>query len=492
MHVSSRPSSLAKIVMATAILALTATQAAAQVPAQAPAQAPAWRTKVTGEVIDSTRNRPLANATVQLVDAAQPGRILATRTDERGTFVVDSVTPGVYLAGFLHPRLDSLGLESTLLRLEVSTPDLVRLPLGVPSASTIITARCGPETPDMRAGLFFGTVRSAATGAGATGARVRAQFSRNVVVPRGIERRPQVSFGTATADGTFAVCGVPPNAMVVVRGFTPTDSSGFVELTVPANGLLVRDLFVGTATRTSPSTERAATSTSQLQGTARVRGLVRSAAGRPVNGARLVLWGAGRDGSSNAAGQYALNTLPEGSYMLEVRAVGFQPLRVPIDLRPELEVVSDITLSPLVASVDTMRVRADRMTVPLEEFNRRRRLGFGHFLDEAAITKKGPTYMADIFRGTPGIVTMPGEFGRDRVLLRGTGMTGDCAPAVFINGMFVNIEDGDMDVIINPKDVRAVEIYARTSSIPIQFEMRNGCGSVVIWTGARTSETGRQ
>jgi hypothetical protein len=229
-----------------------------------------------------------------------------------------------------------------------------------------------------------------------------------------------------------------------------------------------------------------------LQGTARVRGLVRSAAGRPVNGARLVLWGAGRDGSSNAAGQYALNTLPEGSYMLEVRAVGFQPLRVPIDLRPELEVISDITLSPLVATVDTLRVRADRMTVPLEEFNRRRRLGFGHFLDEAAITKKAPTYMADIFRGTPGIVTMPGEFGRDRVLLRGTGMTGDCAPAVFINGMFVNIEDGDMDVIINPKDVRAVEIYARTSSIPIQFEMRNGCGSVVIWTGARTSEAGRQ
>lgn len=472
---------------------LAAGPAAAQnAPPPTPTAAPTWRTKIVGEVVDSTRNQPLVGATIQLVDANQPGRILAARTDDRGAFVVDSVTAGVYLAGFLHPRLDSLGLESTLLQLEVTTPDLVRLPLGVPSASTIITARCGPETPSMRAGLFFGTVRDAASGAGTNGARVRAQFSRNIVVPKGIERRPQVSFGTATADGAFAVCGVVPNAPVVVRAFTSTDSSGFVELTVPANGLLVRDLFVGRATRVSPTTERAATTTSQLQGDARLRGLVRSAAGRMVNGARLVVSGTGRDATSNAAGQYAIGSLPEGSYTLEVRAVGFQPFRVPVDLRPQTEQVTDITLAPLVATVDTMRVRADRMTVPLEEFNRRRRLGFGHFLDEDYITKRDPTFVADIFRGTPGIVTMPGQFGRDRVLLRGTGMTGDCAPAVFVNGMFVNIEDGDLDVIINPKDIRAVEIYARTSSIPIQFEMRNGCGSVVIWTGARTGEAGRK
>ena len=48
------------------------------------------------------------------------------------------------------------------------------------------------------------------------------------------------------------------------------------------------------------------------------------------------------------------------------------------------------------------------------------------------------------------------------------------------------------DPMINPKDVRAVEIYARTSSIPVQFQTRNGCGSVVIWTGARADETPRR
>jgi hypothetical protein len=82
---------------------------------------------------------------------------------------------------------------------------------------------------------------------------------------------------------------------------------------------------------------------------------------------------------------------------------------------------------------------------------------------------------------------MPGQFGRDRVLLRGTGMTGDCPPGVFLNGLLIPNEDGDLDAIVNARDVRAVEVYARTASVPLQFQTRNGCGSVVIWTGARSA-----
>ena len=40
---------------------------------------------------------------------------------------------------------------------------------------------------------------------------------------------------------------------------------------------------------------------------------------------------------------------------------------------------------------------------------------------------------------------------------------------------------------MNARDVRAVEVYARTASVPLQFQTRNGCGSVVIWTGARSA-----
>jgi hypothetical protein len=45
--------------------------------------------------------------------------------------------------------------------------------------------------------------------------------------------------------------------------------------------------------------------------------------------------------------------------------------------------------------------------------------------------------------------------------------------------------DGNLDTVMQPNDVRAVEIYPRASTAPIQVQTRNGCGSIVIWTGAR-------
>jgi len=46
--------------------------------------------------------------------------------------------------------------------------------------------------------------------------------------------------------------------------------------------------------------------------------------------------------------------------------------------------------------------------------------------------------------------------------------------------------------VVQAQDVRAVEIYARSASIPVQFEARNGCGSIVIWTGPRSAPAVRR
>lgn len=474
--------SLKSLATAT-ILAVAATSANAQ-----STPATQARARVRGDIMDSVRNRVLPGATVQLSATDNSGRILSTTTNRQGIFQIDDVPAGTYLVGFLHPFLDSLGVESSLLRLEVSTDDPISLSLATPSAATLIEARCGAPTADLPRGMFFGAVRAASGAPLAAPARVRAQYNTSRVTERGLERVPNIRIATTNTEGTFAVCGVPANTAITVRGFSGADSSGFVELPVPANGLLLRDLVIGAAQRVQQrTTAGGARVTSVLTGKAALRGVARNQTGQPVNGARVTLWGTGVEATANASGQYQFTALPEGTYTVEVRAVGFQPHRAPADLVAVRDNVVDLTLTPLITTVDTMRVRANR-AVPLEEFERRRKLGFGHFLTEDDLKKKGPTYMGDIFRGLPGVVTMPGQFGRDRVLIRGTGMTGDCAPAVFLNGLYVNIEDGDLDNIINPKDVRAIELYSRVASIPLQFQTRNGCGSAVIWTGARMDD----
>ena len=426
---------------------------------RATAQAqPAPAARVTGVVFDSLAMQPLAGATVQLVTTGQPARIRAVAADSRGLFRFDSVAVGVYLVGFLHPLLDSLGIDGSMARVEITSPDPIGVTLSTPSPTTLIATRCGPTQPGRPQGLFVGRVRVAGGAPLSTAARVRAQYTQSIASERGLERRTISQFGTTDGDGLFSVCGVPAGRAINVRAFTVTDSSGFVELTLPNDGLIRRDLLVGQATRTrSDSASRG----EALSGTARFRGTVRNAAGKPVAGARVIVLGTARESTSGSTGQVTLSALPEGSYTLETRALGYLPLRTVVDLESIAPAEAELTLATLPAAVDTMRVRADRMAVPLAEFERRRKLGFGHFLDEAQITARAPNNVADVFRSTPGVVTMPGQFGRDRVLLRGTGMTGDCPPAVFLNGLLIPNEDGDLDAIVNARDVRAVVIGVR-------------------------------
>ena len=107
----------------------------------------------------------------------------------------------------------------------------------------------------------------------------------------------------------------------------------------------------------------------------------------------------------------------------------------------------------------------------------------------AAVTQRQALNMADLFRSTPGMTIMPGSSAGDRVLMRGSGGSGSCVPAVFLNGLAVPTTDGILDTFVNPRDVRAVEIYSRVASVPVQFQARNGCGSIVLWTGARRTSS---
>jgi hypothetical protein len=433
----------------------------------APTPPPALRARIVGTVYDSAATQWLGGATVQLVDAANPSNVRTAITAANGRFTIDSVAVGTYLIGFFHQRLDQLAIEAPLFRVNITTPDTLEVPLTIQSAETIITKRCGPGDPEQPMGLYMGFVRTAATSQPVPAARVRAQYTEVTVGARGVERRYPSRFGSSTDEGLFTLCGVPRNAPVTARAYAGADSTGFIELRVPRSGLLVRDLFIGSTSK----------------GTGAVRGAVKSASGKEIASARVVLWGASGNGTNTTNGKYALDGLPTGTQMVEARAIGYQPMRIVVDVPGADTAIADITLEALVATVDTMRVRGDRVSVQMAEFEKRRRAGFGSFIDENQLNTRSPIFMADIFRTVPGISIASGQSAQGRVLMRGNA--GTCAPAVFLNGMNVPVPDGNLDAIVNSQEVMAVEVYSRTSSVPPQFDSRNGCGSIVVWTGAR-------
>jgi hypothetical protein len=448
-------------------------------PVPAPASAPAWA-RVTGVVRDSLGGGVLAGAVVQVVPAGDPSRIRSAQTGADGRFAVDSLAAGTYLLGFLHPLLDDFGVEAALAQLQVADGGTVEVELATPSARTIVAMRCGPGD---QGGTWLGVVRAARGGSLATAGRVRAQFTEVTVVGGRVERRSPNRFANATETGAFAVCQLPVDQPLRVRGFAGSDSSGVLELRIPPSGILVRDLWVGPAAVAPPT--RGETGT-RLAGEARLRGVVRDAQGKPMATARVEVVGSGQGGATTSSGQFVLQGLPAGSYMLEARALGYEPQRVPVDLLLTGEASVEVALATATPRLDTMRVRgnADLWAVP-PEFAQRKKTGFGHFLDPEWLENRRPQVMADIFRTTPGIMTLPGQLGREQVMMRGTGGTGSCVPAVFLNGLLIPMADGNLDTVMQPNDVRAVEIYPRASTAPIQFQTRNGCGSIVIWSGAR-------
>lgn len=460
--------------------------------AQQPAPA-AIRARVSGVVFDSLSSRPLSGAIVQLVPAANATSARSVETVGGGAFSFDSVAAGTYLLGFYHPLLDSLGIAAPLSRVDVRAAGDVRAPLAIPSALTLRRALCGPKAVSDSIGVYVGYVRGATDGFGRAKSLVKAQWSEISIGAEGIQRvTPSVQGETSDAGGV-AICGLPVGGTVMLRAWNASDSSGFAELEVPAHGLLRRDLFIGTsrtvALRDSTADSvagSAATSTTVLRGNGTLRGVVRRPDGAPLEGARLVFWGSGVEVATTSTGAYRMAELPAGTHTMEARALGFLPQRIPIDVMEGVESVSNFTLESFGTYLDTVKVTGRRVYASrqLQEFEERRRRGFGTFMDEDDIEKRNPFFVGDLLRMTPGVQVVPGQFG-NRILMRGMGFQVNCYPAVFIDGMKVMNMDGDIDSYVNVQEIRALEVYSRGSSVPVQFQTLDGCGSLVIWTGGR-------
>lgn len=450
--------------------------------------------RVSGVVFDSLASRPLGGAIVQLVTINESRQARSVETAANGAFVFDSVEAGTYLLGFYHPLLDSLGVQAPLTRVDVRVRGDLRAPLAVPSARTLRLAFCGARAIVDSVGLYVGAVRGASDGFARTQGVVRVQWAELTIGASGIERSVQGVEREAGEQGVVAVCGLPIGGTVMVRAASGTDSSGFAELEVPAAGIVRRDLFVGAsrgvAVRDSTADSTSGTTVAETsivrRGDASMRGMVSKADGTPVDGARLSFWGAGLEVTSTSTGSYRLDQLPAGTYTLEARALGFLPQRRAIDVMATGETVADFRLESFGTFLDTVKVTAQSVwkSREMREFDERRKRGFGTFLDEDAIEKRHPIYVGDLLRMTPGVQVVPGGFGQ-RVLMRGMGFQAYCSPSIWVDGMRVMNMDGDLDAFVNVQDIKAMEVYPRGGTVPVQFQTLEGCGSLVIWTGAR-------
>ena len=456
--------------------------AALGLPAALAAQA-----RVSGVVVDSLTMRRLQNATVQLVPVGGTGAGRKATTDARGAFEFTDVPLGSYLIGFFHPKLDSLGLTSETKQIDLHVNQPFETQLSIASGRTLGKMVCGASFVSADAGLVMGFARKVHSAIPIGGATLSAKWA-DVVIEKGSVRRTISSVaGTANATGWFALCGVPVGVPVIVQAAAGADSSGQVELTVPnAVGYLGRDLVVAPVSRMAGSSSDSASEPTDLTGTGRMRGKVLGSNQRPLRDARVTVRGTVARTTSNADGEFSLGGLPLGTHTMEVRAIGFSPANVPVDIVSGLAENAEVELTPVAVTLDTIRVSAQRVYASrrLMEVERRSRSGMGHILNANEINKRNPWTLTDLLRTMPGIRMTPGKFMGYVVRMREPHGMGFCAPSVIVDNIRMTIDDDfPLDQLVPMEEINTVEVY--TNMVPGEFFNPNNCGVIAVTTGGR-------
>lgn len=481
---------MSRFVLSLVILLLAVGLAAPFAVAQNPAP-PSTRTatdtgataRVTGTVYDSVAREPLGGAQVQFVNDADRTREYTVGADSLGHFQIDAMRPGQYIAGFFHPSVDALGIEPPLRSVSITAGSANVVDLAIPGSARIMAAICGNRPAGDSTGSMAGIVRDADSGLPIVGAKVVVTWLEIVIDKRGLVSEHRRIPAETDADGGYRVCGLPGADTVLASAELFGRRSGVIGVGIPAGGILRRDFALGDSVSAvavvpdSAATDEVRRQTTVLRGSAALSGVVHGPDGKPMPGARVLVWGTGLEAATNSDGRFALSGLPAGTFSVEARSIGFEPRLVAVDLSSRTPASVTIALKDRVHELSRVVVmgKASRIPPDLEGFVKRSKSGMGHYITASDNALKNAFAISDALRMTPGVRVVPsGSFGHV-ILLRGS-----CVPSVYVDGN--RMADGYQTVDdIPPQQVAGIEVYAGISEAPVQYQT-NGCGVILVWT----------
>ena len=217
--------------------------------------------------------------------------------------------------------------------------------------------------------------------------------------------------------------------------------------------------------------------TATAQGTAGIAGqLLDRASRQPLAGAAVTVVGTPVTVRTNITGQFTSTGFKPGTYVMQVRALGYAPASWVIELveRETLSVIIELDVVPL--DLPPLTVEAPVEQRGMAGFALRRQRARGVYITEDDIKRADAARLSDLLRNVPGV----------RVICRFSGCrvrmarAGECQPDFFVDGLPANNSTNlEMPVI----GVIGIEIYRTITETPVEFlRGNNTCGTIVIWT----------
>jgi hypothetical protein len=438
--------------------------------------------RIEGIAYDSVHAQPLAGAHVVAAGTAAGAEVRRdAMSDSAGRYRIDSLPGGHYLVGFESALLDSLEVTLSPRETNLTSGQVARVDLALPSAAKLRSAVCFGATLPPETGVIIGHVVSAETESPLAGVTIAMEWrdlgvDRKTLRPINRQRSDSV---ITDRDGWYRMCGVPTGTWVSMQIQHDNRSGAVLRTRVDDTlGIAIRHLSLAAAPSRASETTSSGRSSVTKSGTATLSGVVRSLEGVPVALAEVRVRDTGIEGRTDALGAFTLRGLPAGTQQLEVRHVGYAVVEVPVDLRSGVATAHDVLMRRIV-NLDSVVVVASRPKYP--DFYAHKSSGFGRFLGPEDIAKQRVVRTADIIEKMPGF-TVEKRGYHSVVMGVSPEQLGDCRSVIVIDGNVVPPNSLSIDDI-HPAEVGAIEVYSSSERFMAPPEYHIGaCGGVVIWT----------
>ncbi len=445
-----------------------------------------------GTVFDSVHMAPLAGATVHIQGANR-----AAMTTDKGVFRVDSIPPGTYKVRVDHVLLDSIGMAMVTNDITLADAGIESIQLSIPAGQTLVEASCPAARRALGPGAIIGRLLDADSDEPVKGGRVSVVWEE-MSLNANLRRLPRRRDALSGEDGVYRICGLPQTFEGTLQADLKGVTTSEVRVKLEGEMLLVQGLKIGNANSVAVSSGDSARlrqreaavgksySAATLQrGQASLTGRVINAAGGAIVGARVDVLNTPGMTLTGAGGEFRIDSLPSGTQTVVVRQIGFSPVEQAVELTTRAPARTEVRMDKAAQVLTTVTVEATA-DAGLEKvgFSQRKKAGFGYFLTGDDVSKRAPNLLTDVFRTIPGLRVVPS--GNDYIVQSNRNVMGGCVRYWIDGSMWEAIFPGDVDRIIPPWEVGAIEVYNGTS-VPAQFQMagNSSCTAIVIWSKTR-------
>jgi len=210
-----------------------------------------------------------------------------------------------------------------------------------------------------------------------------------------------------------------------------------------------------------------------------VVGVADAMTGAPITDATVQIPDLHRVARTDWIGEASVGNVTPGEHRIEVRQLSYEPAEASILVRGDsIGVVFRLVRSA--QFLDTVRINGVMIPSYLEEFERRRRLGLGHYLSSRQLDSIPTEPVADFVARRFTGLRAQWNTSHTAVGLGSTRSNRPCAPQIYIDGYFVDKPEeivGSLAAV----DVAGVEYYSIAP--PVQYSRAGpGCGTILIWT----------